>query len=116
VVGIRGGIFCEVYGKSMHNLVLEYLLENQDLDFAIGDLAKEVKISRPKAYEVIKELLKKKYVKKSRVIGKTQLYMLDKSNKRVKLLIRNFIECLKLAYEEKKIPMNQARNAIASYS
>jgi len=97
----KGGIFCEVYGKSMHNLVLEYLLENQGLDFAIGDVAKEVKISRPKAYEVVKELEKKGFVKKNRVVGKTQLYLLDKSNKIVKLLVRNFKECLKIAYEEK---------------
>ncbi|MFC1691746.1 hypothetical protein ACFL0W_06215 [Nanoarchaeota archaeon] len=94
------GAFCEIYGNTIHNKVLEYLLENQDLDFAIGDMAKEIKISRPKAYEVIKEFEKKNYVKKSRVIGKTQLYQLNKNNKIVKLFLKNFKACLKLVLEE----------------
>ncbi|MBW2990658.1 winged helix-turn-helix domain-containing protein [Candidatus Woesearchaeota archaeon] len=109
----KGGVFCETYGLNIQNIVLEYLLENQGLDFAIGDLAKETKISRPKAYSVIKELEKKKYVNKSRVIGRTQLYKLDKNNKRVRLLIKDFKECLKLAYEEKKISMNQVKIGLA---
>lgn len=94
------GKFCEVYGENITNKVLEYLLENQDLDIAVGDLAKEVKVSRPKAYEVIYEFLKKGYVRKTRVVGKTQLYILDKRNKVVKLFLRNFKECLKLVLEE----------------
>lgn len=109
----KAGVFCEVYGKSMHNLVLEYLLENQGLDFAIGDMAKEVKISRPKAYSVVKELLKKKYIRKSRIVGKTQLYLLDKNNKIVKLLIKDFKECLRIMYEDKNISM-KARTAITT--
>lgn len=47
--------FCELYGDSIRNRILERLLENQGLDFAAGDLAKEVGISRPKAYEWINE-------------------------------------------------------------
>jgi len=109
----QGGVFCETYGKSMHNIVLEYLLENQGLDIAISDMAREVKISRPKAYEVMKEFIKKKYVKKSRVIGKTQLYILNKNDKRVKLFIKDFKECLRLAYEEKKTPISHTRVGVA---
>ena len=98
----KGGVFCEVYGNSIHNLVLEYLLENQGLDFAVSDVAKEVRISRPKAYEVVKEMEKKKFVRKNRVVGKTQLYILDKRNVLVKMLIRNFKECLRIAYDKKE--------------
>ena len=36
------GAFCEVYGVTIRNRVIEYLLENQDIDFAIGDMAKEI--------------------------------------------------------------------------
>ncbi|MBW2994900.1 MarR family transcriptional regulator [Candidatus Woesearchaeota archaeon] len=94
------GVFCEIYGATIENRILEYLLENQDLDFAVGDMAKELGISRPKAYDVIKKFEKKKYVKKSRIIGKTQLYILNMENKRVKLFLRDFKECLKLVIEE----------------
>ena len=45
----------------------------------------------------IKEFEEKEYLKKSRIIGKTQLYLLNKGNKRVKLFLRNFKECLNKA-------------------
>lgn len=94
------GAFCEMYGITMDNYILEYLLENQYLDFAVGDMAEELEISRPKAYEIIKKFEKKGYVKKTRIIGKTQLYILNKENIKVKLFMRNFDECLNLVIEE----------------
>jgi len=113
----KGGAFCEIYGKSIPNLVLEYLLENQGLDFAIGDLAKDTKISRPKAYETIKSFEKKAIVKKSRVIGKTQLYILNKSNSMVKLFIKDFNECLKLITENEKPALtNHSSSAGIAYA
>ncbi len=94
------GAFCETYGATIENLVLEYLLENQDLDVAVGDMAKELDISRPKAYEVTEDFENKGYVVKSRVVGKTQLYKLNKANIRVKIFLRNFEECLRLVIDE----------------
>lgn len=94
------GAFCQTYGKTIDNRILEYLLENQELDFAVGDMAKELKISKPKAYEVIKSFEKKEYIKKSRIIGKTQLYILNKENRRVQLFLKDFKECLRIIVEE----------------
>ncbi len=94
------GAFCETYGNTIPNRILEYSMENEDLDFAVGDMAKELEISKPKAYEIIGNFEKKGYVKKSRIVGKTQLYMLNKENSRVKLFLRNFKECLRLIAEE----------------
>ena len=94
------GAFCQIYGDTLQNCVLEYMLENQELDFAVGDMAKELGISKPKAYEIVGYFERKDYVKKSRVVGKTQLYALNKENQRVKLFLRDFKECLKLIAEE----------------
>jgi len=94
------GAFCEIYGNTLENKFLEYLLENQDLDIAVGDAAREIRISRPKAYQIAEKFLKNNYIKKSRIIGKTQLYALSKENKRVKLFLRDFKECLKIIIEE----------------
>ena len=96
----EAGAFCETYGLTIENCVLEYLLENQDLDFAIGDMAEELDISRPKAYEVMKDFEGKGYVMKSRIDGKTQLYKLNKDNLRGRIFLRNFDECLQLVIEE----------------
>ena len=94
------GAFCETYGATIENQVLEYLLENQDLDVAVGDMAKELDISRPKAYDVTENFENKEYLVKSRVVGKTQLYKLNKANIRVKIFLRNFDECLQLVIDE----------------
>jgi len=94
------GAFCETYGNTISNRILEYLMENEELDFAVGDMAKELKISKPKAYEIIKEFEKKRYVKKSRVVGKTQLYLLNKEDSRIKLFLKDFKECLRIVTEE----------------
>ena len=98
---MKPGVFCEMYGATIRNRVLEYLLENQDLDLAIGDLAKDVEISRPKAYAVIEDFEKEGLVKKSRVVGRTQLYLLDKSQKTVQFYIKNFRECIKFVADVK---------------
>jgi len=94
------GTFCEIYGITIRNRILEYLLSNQWTDWAVGDIAKELKISRPKVYEIIAEFEKKNYVKKTRIIGKTQLHILNKENPVVKLFMKNFMECLNLVVEE----------------
>lgn len=98
------GVFCEIYGNTINNRVLEYLLENQYLDFAIGDMAKELEISRPKAYEVIKGFEERGYVRKSRKVGKTQLYLLNKENNRIMLFLKTFKECLKMVVEAHQKP------------
>jgi len=96
----KTGAFCETYGDTIRNRFLEYLLENQNLDVALGDTAREIGVSRPKAYEIASEFLKKGYLKKSRIIGKTQLYKLNKENLRVKLFLKDFKECLRIVVEE----------------
>jgi len=100
------GAFCELYGKTIRNLIIEYLLENKGLDFAVGDMANELNISRPKAYELIKEFEKDKLVEKSRIVSGTQLYKLNEVNRRVKQLLKNFKECLKLILEEQSEKRN----------
>ena len=94
------GKFCELYGDSIRNRVLEYVLENQSLDFAIGDLAEEIGISKPKAYEEMKKLEKEGFVIKTRIVAGTQLYGLNKDNRDVKQLLKTFQECLDLVVEK----------------
>ena len=111
------GIFCEVYGKNIRNLVIEFLVENQGVEFAIGDMAKELNISRPKAYEKIDEFEKKDLVKKSRIVSGTQLYLLNEKNRISKLWIKNFKECLKIVIEEsEEKPNYSASSSISTIS
>src|SRR3989338_2988568 len=110
------GAFCEVYGDTIENQVLEYLLEHQDLDIAVGDMAHELAISRPKAYQVIALFEEKGYLQKSRIIGNTQLYKLNKHDKYVQLFLRDFKDCLRLVAEEHQTTalIRSARVEVAS--
>ena len=103
---IEYGAFCELYGKTLRNLVVEYILENKGLDFAIGDMAEELNISRPKAYELIKDLERENLVKTSRIISGTQLFLLNEHEEKAKLLLKNFKECLKVIAEENEEKVN----------
>lgn len=98
------GCFCEVYGITLENRILEHILICQGTDWAVGDMAKELKISRPKTYEVINQLEKKGIVKKSRIIGRTQLYTLNTENSLSKIYMRNFNECLQMVVDEHTKP------------
>ncbi|MFO8016432.1 MAG: helix-turn-helix domain-containing protein [Candidatus Woesearchaeota archaeon] len=97
------GAFCEIYGQTADKRVIEHLLENQDIDLAVSDIAKGTGLSRPKAYQIIHNFEKKGYVRKTRIVGKTQLYMLNKKNRVVRLFMRDFKECLKMMLNEPEI-------------
>ncbi|MFH1181984.1 MAG: hypothetical protein V1702_03425 [Candidatus Woesearchaeota archaeon] len=105
----KTGRFCEIYGKTLRNRVIEYLMENQDIDFAIGDMSKEINISRPKAYQIMGEFEKKGYVKRTRIVGKTQLFALNHDNKVAKIFLRNFEEIINSILDEYSQPDNKIK-------
>jgi sugar-specific transcriptional regulator TrmB len=109
----KHGVFCEIYGSSIYNRILEYFLENYELDIAASDIVKDLGISKPKVYQIIESFLQKKFIIKSRIIGKTQLYKLDKQNKIVKLFLENFKRCLDIVCEEYSAK-KEADSAISS--
>ena len=97
---MKQSVICEMYGESINNKFIEYIMIFRRLDFAVCDMAEELEISKPKAYQVIREFEEKGYIIKSRVIGKTQLYKVNKENRNIKILIKQFKESLKLIMEE----------------
>lgn len=110
------GAFCDIYGQSIRNKVLEYLLENQKIDIAIGDMAKEIAISKPKAYDLMSDFEANDYVQKSRLVGKTQLYALNTNNQRVQLFLQHFKQCLALVAKEQEnlLAQKQKRKSVRS--
>ncbi|MBA3064826.1 winged helix-turn-helix transcriptional regulator [Candidatus Woesearchaeota archaeon] len=103
------GTFCKIYGKSLRNKVLEFILELGELDFAVSDILEEVNISKPKLYQIIKELEEENIIKKSREVSGTQLFILNKKDEKVNLLIQSFNECLRKVIDElKEYPVLEA--------
>lgn len=80
------GEFCNTFGASPKNRILEFFLEAEGLDFGIGDVAEETGLNRATAYNVIAELVEEKVIIPTRVLGRTQLYKLNLGNPKVEAL------------------------------
>ena len=52
------GIYCELFGNTVRNKVMQYVLIFEDADFAVSQVAEDAEISRPKAYQIIEEFEK----------------------------------------------------------
>ena len=82
------GEFCVLFGVSIRNQVLETFLESASIDLAGVDIAEFLDISKPSVYAAIKELEEQDFIKKTRVIGRTQLYTLNRDNPRIVLMLK----------------------------
>lgn len=96
------GAFCEVFGKTLRNRMLEFILCMEYSDFAVGDAAEMIEISKPKMYEMIRQAEKEGIVKKSRIVSGTQLYKLNKEDPKVKILLNSLMDCIRMVVEETK--------------
>ena len=81
-------------------------------------MADFLNISKPIAYKFFKQFEKEGIVLKSRVIGGTQLYKLNKKDKKVKLLSKSFKDCLNLVVNEakEKYPEKSRNHSYSSVS
>lgn len=50
------GEFCNVFGINPRNQIIEFLLETRELDYSIGDIARETQLNRATTYNTISEL------------------------------------------------------------
>ena len=94
------GIFCEAFGNTVRNRVIENLLIFDEIGIAIPDLAEESGISKQRAYQIIYDFEKKGYVKKHRLIGKTQLWVINEENPTVKVWNSSLKELMKILANE----------------
>ena len=103
------GQYSKIYGKTISNRVMENFLEAGYSDVGASEIVSLTGISKPKVYQTIEEFMKKGYIIKSRVVGRTQLYKLNKENMIVRIFLRNFNECLQIVaneYSKKKDSTN----------
>jgi len=84
------GVFCEIYGTTPRNRILEFFLEGRELDFGIGDVAAETGMNRATCYNTMEDLLQEGLIVPTRKIGKTQLYKLNTRKVEVKVLVQAF--------------------------
>jgi len=79
--------FTLVFGNSPFVRILDFFLTFEDFDYPLSQIAKETEMKWETAETIIQILLKKKIIKKTRKVGKAQLFALSKESDITKLLI-----------------------------
>ena len=82
------GEFCNLFGSTPRNRILEFFLEMRSMDYGLGDVAQETGLNRTTTYNTMEELLKSKLITPTRKLGRTQLYAINMKNPEVKVLIK----------------------------
>lgn len=102
------GAFCDLFGATSRNRVLEIFLEGREIDNSLGNIAEEGNINRATVYNAVRELLGQEVIVPTRKVGKTQLYKLNLNNSNVKAIAKVFDLTLKLAAKEVKTENEKA--------
>jgi len=91
----------KVLGPSATVKVIDLLIGGRGFDWPVSDIAKGAKVSRPKVYEIIRNLMAYGILVETRVVSKTQLYKLNKQNEIVKGLLA--LDRSLLKYQEQQL-------------
>jgi len=89
-------IFVEYFGDSPYIKVLDFLIDGQDFDYSMTDIARGAGIGWSAFTNVWTKLLDKKIITKTRTIGNAKLFKINKENPAVQKLIKIDLELTKL--------------------
>ncbi len=76
-----------VFGDSPAVKVLDFLIDNQEFDYSLTDIAKGAEIAWSTLHDCWPELVALGIVKKTRKIGRAELYKLNRGDPLVKRLL-----------------------------
>jgi len=92
-------MFKDIFGDSPWTRILDFLADHPDSEYSITELVENSEISRPTLYKVMENLIQKKLISKSRIVGNTPLYRLNTGNKIVQKMMKFDFETSKLLAE-----------------
>ncbi len=93
-------IFIEYFGNSPMIKVLDFLIQGEDFDYSMTEIAKNSEVGWSAFSVVFKRLLEKKIIKPTREIGNARLFKLNTENPAVQKLIKLDEELTKLETEK----------------
>lgn len=97
--------FMRTFGESPLIKVLDFFLTFQNFDYSKSQAADEVGISRITIENIWKKLIQERIIIKTRIIGRAELYKLNKESAKVKALID-------LDFKLSAAPLNQRKIAV----
>jgi len=79
--------FAMVFGDSPVVKVLDFLIDNQEFDYNLTDIARKAEVGWTTLHQFWKDLVKLQIVRKTRRIGRAEMYKLNIENQLVKKII-----------------------------
>lgn len=76
-----------VFGESPVAKVIDFLIDNQEFDYSLTDIAKGAEVGWSTIHQFWADLVKLEIVKRTRKIGRAELYKLNLENLLVKKLV-----------------------------
>jgi hypothetical protein len=93
-------IFVECFGGSPYVKVLDFLIQGQEFDYSMTEIARGARVGWSAFTEVWKKLIEKEVVTKTRTIGNAKMFKFNKKNPIV-------LKLIKLDWEITKIETNK---------
>jgi len=76
-----------VFGESPVVKVIDFLIDNQEFDYSLTDIAKNAEVGWTTLHQFWPRLVKLRIVKRTRKIGRAELYKLNLENSLAKKLL-----------------------------
>ena len=92
-------MFKDIFGNNPQTKILDFLADYPRFDYSITEIAKKAEVSRPTVYKIIKTLVDKKLVIKTRDQGNSSLYQLNTENELVQVILKFDFEIASKAAE-----------------
>jgi len=107
-------MFKDIFGNNPQTKILDFLADYPRYDYSITEMAEKANVSRPTVYKVIKILVTKNLVIKTRDQGNSSLYKLNTENKLVQIILKfDFEIASKIAEIESKDSVKQYKTILA---
>ena len=107
-------MFKDIFGNNPQTKILDFLADYPRFDYSITEMAEKANVSRPTVYKVIKILVTKNLVIKTRDQGNSSLYKLNTENKLVQVILKfDFEIASKIAEIESKDSVKQYKPILA---
>lgn len=92
--------FIEYFGNSPYIRVLDFMIEGQLFDYSMTEIARGAGVGWGSFSNIWANLLNKKIVVQTRVIGNAKLFRLNKDNPIVQKLVKFDLELTKLVTDQ----------------
>ncbi len=89
-------VFIEYFGSSPYIKVLDFLIQGQEFDYSMTEIARGAEVGWSAFINIWKQLLTKQIILPTRTIGNAKLFKLNKQNPFVKKIIKLDWELTKL--------------------